>query len=345
MTNRTTRRRFLALSGAAAAGSLVAAAPAAAAPTDLSGWFSNTDNADGVVDRTGQSEVTIEVGAEGNKGPYAYAPAAVRVDPGTKVVWKWVNGRHNVVASDGSFESEYYSDSGTFSYTPTEPGVRKYYCTPHKTMGMKGALVVGDAEVALSGGGSSGGSGSNTTPADDETATETASDESTSDGGDGSQRFDGWLANTDNYGGEVVDRTDDDVVRVAVGVEGNGGRRAFDPPAVHVSKGTTVVWEWMTDGLAHDVRAKDGSFESDPSEQVGSSYAVRFDGDGVAKYECVDHSDEGMRGVVVVGNGKQSGLTTNGIAMLVGGLAVLGAALRKGIGLHESTANGPHGEE
>jgi len=340
MTTPTTRRRFLAMSTAAAAGTVVAT-PAGAVPTDLSGWFSDTDNADEVVDRTGESEVTIEVGAEGNKGPYAFAPAAVRIDPGTKVVREWVNGRHDVVASDGQFQSDYHTDSGAFSHTFEETGVVTYYCTPHKSMGMKGALIVGDAAVTLSGSGSesgSGGSGSGSDSDSDEPETTASTD----DGDD--ERFDGWLAGVDNFDGEVLDLTDEDVVTVAVGAGGNGGSCAFDPPAIHVSRGTTVVWEWISDGVSHDVRAEDGSFASASSEQVGNRYAVRFDGDGVVKYECAGHSDDGMRGAVVVGDGEQAGLGPNGLAVLVGGLAVLGASLREGIGLHRATSNEPDDE-
>ncbi|MFC7078813.1 halocyanin domain-containing protein [Halorussus caseinilyticus] len=131
----------------------------ATAKTDLAAWFENTTNYDGVVDETGKSEVTIEVGTKGNTGNFAFGPAAVRVDPGTKVVWEWTGkgSTHNVVAENGDFESELVSEEGhTFEYTPEESGVVKYACTPHKAMGMKGALVVGDAEVGSASGGESG---------------------------------------------------------------------------------------------------------------------------------------------------------------------------------------------
>ncbi|PSP49693.1 hypothetical protein BRC67_10540, partial [Halobacteriales archaeon QH_3_68_24] len=38
-----------------------------AQPTDLSEWFADTDNAAEVTDRTGQSEVTVYVGTDGNE--------------------------------------------------------------------------------------------------------------------------------------------------------------------------------------------------------------------------------------------------------------------------------------
>jgi halocyanin-like protein len=109
------------------------------------GWFDGVGNFDGVVDRTGQSEVEVTVGAEGNGGNFAFAPAAVRVDSGTTVVWRWTGkgSTHNVVDEGGSFESELVAEEGhTFSHTFEESGTVKYVCTPHRAVGMKGAVVV-----------------------------------------------------------------------------------------------------------------------------------------------------------------------------------------------------------
>jgi halocyanin-like protein len=151
----TTRRDLL--KGAAAATAAVAgpSGTATASEAGLDSWFEGVSNYDGVVDATGTSEVTIEVGAEGNDGAFAFGPAAVRVDPGTTVVWEWTGdgGSHNVAAESGDFESKMASEAGhTFEQTFDEEGIHKYACTPHKPMGMKGAVVVGDEEVGSSGG-------------------------------------------------------------------------------------------------------------------------------------------------------------------------------------------------
>ncbi|WP_433625840.1 halocyanin domain-containing protein [Halomicrococcus sp. NG-SE-24] len=109
-----------------------------------------------VVDETGKSEVIVKVGVQGNGGPYAFGPEAVRVDPGTTVRWKWTGeGMHNVVAEDGSFESEMLGEAGaTFEHTFEETGTSKYVCSPHKSMGMTGVVVVGEeAGVASADGG------------------------------------------------------------------------------------------------------------------------------------------------------------------------------------------------
>ena len=108
-------------------------------------WFQNTDNFDGTVDRTGQDEVRIAVGASGNGGNLAYDPAAVEVSTGTTVVWEWTGegGQHNVLENDGAFESALVAEAGhTFQYTFRNPGTVFYVCVPPKSLGMRGAVQV-----------------------------------------------------------------------------------------------------------------------------------------------------------------------------------------------------------
>ncbi len=198
--------------GMAAAGGAAAAPAAAQSSGGLAEWFSNTSNYDGVVDETGAGEVTVEVGVEANGGAFGFGPAAVRVEPGTTVVWEWTGngGSHNVVAEDGSFESELVGEAGhTFSHTFEESGVFRYACTPHKALGMKGAVVVGDVEVGGSGGDDSGGSdgesAGGTAPATDpagegnESAGGAADGASGGDGGGGAGDAPAWLL----FGGGV----------------------------------------------------------------------------------------------------------------------------------------------
>ena len=245
----------------------------------LKAWFANTDNATAVVDKRGQSEVTVAVGAAGNGGSFAFAPAAVRVNPGTKVVWEWTGngGSHNVVAEDGSFESELHGTAGTtFECAPSESGIVTYACSPHKPMGMKGALVVGDAEASLG--------------AEEEKRVEKES-------------FDGWLAETDNYTG-VVDRRGEDEVVVEVGAAGNGGTFAFSPAAVLVSPGTRIVWRWANSPGNYNVAALDGAFESEFVSDPGHEFVRSFATERTVKYGCEAYADLGMKGVVVVGDGE-----------------------------------------
>ncbi len=110
-------------------------------------YLSDVGNYDGsVADMTGQGEVVVDVGAQGNGGGFAFGPPAVRIETGTTVVWEWtgMGGLHNVVAEDGTFESggPVTDPETTFEYTFSESGTWLYFCNPHKALGMKGAVVV-----------------------------------------------------------------------------------------------------------------------------------------------------------------------------------------------------------
>jgi halocyanin-like protein len=105
-------------------------------------WFSNVDNFEGELDRTGEDRVSVQVGADDG---FAFAPAAIQVDPGTTVVWTWTGdgGRHNVVERDGVFSSPYHDEEGaTFEWTFDSAGLFPYVCEPHEGMGMKGGVRV-----------------------------------------------------------------------------------------------------------------------------------------------------------------------------------------------------------
>ncbi len=134
------RRRYLcAVVGASA---LLAGCSGEGDGDSYGDWFSNVSNYDGEVDRTGTDPVRIEVGADDG---FAFAPAAIRIDAGTSVVWEWtgMGGRHNVVARDDSFESQFHEEAGTtFEYTFDDAGLFPYYCDPHRAMGMKGGVRV-----------------------------------------------------------------------------------------------------------------------------------------------------------------------------------------------------------
>lgn len=112
---------------------------------DFDGWFDRTQNYDGVYDLTDQSRVSITVGTEGNGGGFAFGPAAVKISPGTTIVWEWtgMGGTHNVLHRGGEFESELTASEGhTFEHTFEETAAYKYVCVPHETLGMVGVVVV-----------------------------------------------------------------------------------------------------------------------------------------------------------------------------------------------------------
>jgi len=154
------RRDFVRVAGGSAAvGTAAATATPAAAQASFDGWMSDVGNYSEVADATGQDEVSITVGSQANGGNFGFDPAAVQVDPGTTVVWEWngEGGQHNVVAEEGGeFESELVAEAGfTFEQTLDSEGVVKYFCQPHRALGMKGVVVVGE----MPGGGSEGGGG------------------------------------------------------------------------------------------------------------------------------------------------------------------------------------------
>ncbi|ELZ39990.1 halocyanin domain protein [Halorubrum californiense DSM 19288] len=137
MTDRS-RRDLLAAVGtatAAVAGCVDAALPG-------SGTDGRATPSDERVDRTGEPTVEVAVGANGG---FSYAPAHIRVDDGTTVVWEWTGsgGGHDVYAVDGSFASDILAGAGsTFQRAFEVPGTHQYLCTPHQTRGMRGSVEV-----------------------------------------------------------------------------------------------------------------------------------------------------------------------------------------------------------
>ena len=168
------RRDFLRTAGGASVAATAASGTAAAQEEGGGGggnvrpdWGGHLDGVDGgYQDLRGSSEVTVEVGASGNGGALAFAPAGIWVDPGTTVTWEWTGegGGHNVVSSEGpaSLDSgAAVSEAGeTYEHTFSEDqtGITKYYCSPHEALGMLGAVAVGSDIPTIEVGGGGGGS-------------------------------------------------------------------------------------------------------------------------------------------------------------------------------------------
>jgi len=141
-------------------------------------------------------------------------------------------------------------------------------------------------------------------------------------GGDGSgvsvedyPALDEWLTETeigaaaDNYDGTIDDRRGQGSLTVAVGAEGNGGNFAYDPPAVAVSTGTEVAWDWTGEGNPHNVEALpeeqigESDYEFSSGEAEGGSgvkYSRTLEESGVVLYHCEPHLSLGMKGAIVV---------------------------------------------
>lgn len=151
-----TRRRFT--TAAAATGAFALAGclttgdrPAPDDPTlptepEYGDWFDGVSTYTRTLDYRGRDAVEIGVGTAGGFGYFKFDPVAVAVSPGTAVTWRWTGkgGGHDVVADNGTFASGDLVTTAdhTFSHAFDAPGVYKYYCTPHKSMGMRGAVFV-----------------------------------------------------------------------------------------------------------------------------------------------------------------------------------------------------------
>lgn len=127
---------------------------------DFGGWLDGVDG--DIVDLRGQDQVTVQVGASGNGGAFAFSPAGIWIDPGTTVSWNWTGegGGHNVHSQSGAdFQSDITAEPGVhFEYTFDEEGISTYQCDPHATLGMKGGVAVGDNVPTVTTGSGDGGS-------------------------------------------------------------------------------------------------------------------------------------------------------------------------------------------
>lgn len=110
--------------------------------------------------------------------------------------------------------------------------------------------------------------------------------------------YGGWLDDVDGYEG-TVDYTGQDEVTVTVGADDG---LSFDPVAILVDPGTTVVWEWSGQGGKHNVVDQEGAFESDLTAEEGYTFEHAFESEGTFKYSCDPHKAVGMKGVVAVGS-------------------------------------------
>ena len=93
------------------------------------------------------ADVTIEMLNKLGKESMVFSEKIVRIDPGDTVFWKSIDPGHNVefISKGGlpegveKFKSKIGKDA---EYNFTIPGIYAYWCTPHKTMGMIGFVIV-----------------------------------------------------------------------------------------------------------------------------------------------------------------------------------------------------------
>ena len=93
------------------------------------------------------ADTTIEMLNKQGKESMVYSQKIVNINVGDTVFWKATTKGHNVQFMKGGvpegvekFKSKMNKDT---DYTFTVPGIYAYWCTPHKSMGMIGFVVVG----------------------------------------------------------------------------------------------------------------------------------------------------------------------------------------------------------
>ena len=96
---------------------------------------------------------TIEMLNKLGKESMVYSKKIVRISSGDTVFWKSTDKGHNVEFIKGGvpegvekFKSKFNKDT---EYKFTVPGIYAYWCTPHKSMGMIGFVIVGDDKSNL----------------------------------------------------------------------------------------------------------------------------------------------------------------------------------------------------
>jgi plastocyanin len=83
-----------------------------------------------------------QAGPSVNASNYSFKPKTITIQKGQKVTWHWVNGSHTVTFVKGSFDKSLNRANPTRTRTFKRAGTYKYYCRFHRSLGMKGKVVV-----------------------------------------------------------------------------------------------------------------------------------------------------------------------------------------------------------
>ena len=94
------------------------------------------------------ADVTVEMLNKLDNEYMVFSQKIVKVDLGDTIFWKSTDPGHNVEfikggvpEGVGKFKSKLSKDT---EYKFTIPGIYAYWCTPHKSMGMIGFVIVGN---------------------------------------------------------------------------------------------------------------------------------------------------------------------------------------------------------
>ena len=99
------------------------------------------------------ADTTVEMLNKQGKESMVYSQKIVKINVGDKVIWKATDKGHNVEFIKGGvpegvekFKSKYNQD---VEFKFDAPGIYAYWCTPHKSMGMIGFVLVGNDKSNL----------------------------------------------------------------------------------------------------------------------------------------------------------------------------------------------------
>ena len=99
------------------------------------------------------ADVTIEMLNKQGKESMVFSEKVVKINVGDTVFWKATDKGHNVEfikkgvpEGVGKFKSKFNKD---VEFKFDIPGIYAYWCTPHKSMGMIGFVVVGEDKSNL----------------------------------------------------------------------------------------------------------------------------------------------------------------------------------------------------
>ncbi|WP_224447448.1 plastocyanin/azurin family copper-binding protein [Haloprofundus salilacus] len=90
---------------------------------------------------------------------------------------------------------------------------------------------------------------------------------------------------------------------VTVGAGSDG--LSFDPEELSIQPGTTVVFEWASDG--HNVVPNEGDWGEEQIHDEGFSFEHTFEEEATYEYVCEPHEDAGMVGTIEVSEDAGSG--------------------------------------
>ncbi len=99
------------------------------------------------------ADATVEMLNKKGNESMVFSQKIVKINVGEKVFWKATHKGHNVEFIKGGvpegvakFKSKFNKD---VEFKFDVPGIYAYWCTPHKSMGMIGFVVVGDDKSNL----------------------------------------------------------------------------------------------------------------------------------------------------------------------------------------------------